>query len=67
MKKPFKFDEVDHSITCSCGKPLKENVLTRVKEKVIKCYKCWTIKQYNRGHIMNDKALHTAGIVHIRP
>lgn len=42
MKKPFKFDEVDNDITCpKCNKPLKKNVLTRVQERILLCYKCY--------------------------
>ena len=67
MKKPFKFDEIDHDITCAnpkCNRPLKKNVLARVTEKILICFHCFTIREYNRGHILNDKALQAAGIKH---
>ena len=67
MKKPYKFDEVDNNITCpSCGKPLKKNVLARVKERILICFRCYTNREYNNGHVMNDKALIAAGIIHKR-
>lgn len=65
MKKPYKFDETDNSITCKCGKPLKKNVLARVTEKVLICFKCWVRREYNKGHIVNERALCAAGIKHV--
>ena len=65
MKKPYKFHEVDPNITCpKCGRPLKKNVLARITEKVWLCFKCWIIREYNKGHVVNARLLKSAGIEH---
>ena len=58
MKKPYKFDEVDHDITCAnprCNRPLKKNVLARVKEKILVCFQCFRLKEAKRQHFIQGE------------
>lgn len=49
MRKPFRFNELS-PVKCSCGKQLKLNVVLRKTSGPLKCFRCWVVEQWEKGH-----------------